>query len=357
LRRLTGDSVVHPGWERYNAADKLFPTHIKPDETILKPSTSNQTTAICILGMHRSGTSSITRAINLLGADLGEENKISGSGPDNPLGFWEHLDIVNFHVRLLNHFNRTWDTVAPLPDDWHQSESVKPFKVELTRLVKNQFGGHAHWVWKDPRTCLFMPLWREVLDELGIKLVCVFMMRNPLDVAKSLNQRERIAPDRALGLWYNYDLMALQDTTALPMVIVNYDAFIANWEPELRRCAPVIGLDWPVKEQALKLAMNEFIRPDLRHNCSAATDLERAPAPVRELCQMLIAASTSTHGRDEKFDETIHRLAAEFRAAPFLAAADQARSGRVQRTWQRWQKSLQKRLASSPALKTKSSGR
>ncbi len=305
----------------------MLPAVVKSDEIILKSSKSNQPTAICILGMHRSGTSSITRAINLLGADLGEETKISGTGPDNPLGFWEHQDIVDFHIRLLDHFKRTWDTVAPLPDHWHQSESVKPFKAELARLVKDQFAGHVHWVWKDPRTCLFMPLWREVLGDLGIKLVCVFMMRNPLDVAKSLNQRESIAPDRALGIWFNYDVMALQDTTGLPMVVVNYDTFIASWEPELHRCAPIIGLDWPANEQALKLAMNEFIRPDLRHNRSTATDLQGAPAPVRELYQMLIAASTWIHGRDEKFDESVHRLAAEFRASSFLAAGDHALAG------------------------------
>jgi hypothetical protein len=334
--------------------------------SIILKSSKSKSTAICILGMHRSGTSSITRAINLLGADLGDETKMGGPGPDNPLGFWEHLDILDFHVRLLRHFNRTWDTVTPLPDQWLRSEALKPFKAELTRLIKAEFAGRHHWVWKDPRTCLFMPLWREVLEALDIKLVCVFMMRNPLDVAKSLNQRESIAPDRALGIWFNYDVAALKDTAGVPMVFVNYETFIASWENELRRCAPVTGIEWPVNDQSLKLAMNEFIRPDLRHNRSTATDLQAAPLPVRELYQILNAASTRAGGRDKHFDETVNRLAAEFKATPFLAEGDKPQPGTIRRTIQRWQKSIHKRINPRPAatrqgqhgppLKSKSSG-
>ena len=243
-----------------------------------------------------------------------------------------------------------------MPDQWHRSVAIKPFKTELVNLVKKQFADREHWVWKDPRTCLFMPLWREVLEELGIRLACVFMMRNPLDVAKSLNQRESIAPDRALGIWFNYDVMALRDTAGVPMVFVNYDTFVASWENELRRCAPVIGIEWPANEQSLKLAMNEFIRPDLRHNRSAATDLQGAPSPVRELYQLLDVASTSAVGRDKYFDETVNRLAAEFRASPFLADVDRPRPGRVERTWQRWKKSVSKRLGSKPAAKQRPNG-
>jgi hypothetical protein len=53
--------------------------------------------AICILGMHRSGTSVTARAINLLGAYLGEEKDLMPHNPYNPEGFWERQDIYDLH--------------------------------------------------------------------------------------------------------------------------------------------------------------------------------------------------------------------------------------------------------------------
>ncbi len=57
--------------------------------------------AICILGMHRSGTSTVARTINLLGAYLGEDEKMMPPSPNNPEGYWEHMELFNLHVRLL----------------------------------------------------------------------------------------------------------------------------------------------------------------------------------------------------------------------------------------------------------------
>ena len=41
---------------------------------------------LLVLGMHRSGTSMFTRALNLLGMELGQP--LMAPQPDNPKGFW-----------------------------------------------------------------------------------------------------------------------------------------------------------------------------------------------------------------------------------------------------------------------------
>jgi len=53
---------------------------------------SNQQ-AIIILGMHRSGTSALTRVLNLLGMELGQP--LLPPHPTNETGFWEHATVVN----------------------------------------------------------------------------------------------------------------------------------------------------------------------------------------------------------------------------------------------------------------------
>ncbi len=50
-------------------------------------------------GMHRSGTSALTRVLSLLGAALPQH--ILGAGPGNETGHWEPLRLVGYHDRML----------------------------------------------------------------------------------------------------------------------------------------------------------------------------------------------------------------------------------------------------------------
>ena len=172
--------------------------------------------AICILGMHRSGTSVVARAFNLLGAYLGEEKEMLPPVPDNQQGVWERKDIVDFHDRVLAYFSSTWHTFPSLPDCWEKSEEIKPFRKELHTLIKHKFMNYPLWVWKDPRTSVLLPLWKEVLRELGVKLLCVYVVRNPLDVARSLAKRESFPWDKSLGLWFSYNVTALRACLEAP---------------------------------------------------------------------------------------------------------------------------------------------
>lgn len=52
-----------------------------------------------VLGMHRSGTSAVTRVCALLGAQLPET--LMGATESNPRGHWESDSIVNFNNQIL----------------------------------------------------------------------------------------------------------------------------------------------------------------------------------------------------------------------------------------------------------------
>ena len=60
---------------------------------------SRVVTAIVVLGMHRSGTSALTRTLSLLGAAL--PGNLLPSKPSNETGFWESTDILEFNDRVL----------------------------------------------------------------------------------------------------------------------------------------------------------------------------------------------------------------------------------------------------------------
>jgi hypothetical protein len=56
---------------------------------------------VCVLGMHRSGTSAVTRALNLRGMDLGLPEYLVGLREDNPEGFWENLGFSEVSDEIL----------------------------------------------------------------------------------------------------------------------------------------------------------------------------------------------------------------------------------------------------------------
>src|SRR6185312_12242151 len=78
--------------------------------------------AILVLGMHRSGTSAVTRVLNLLGADLG--SRLVAPAADNPAGFWEHADAVKINDDLLQALGRTWYDMRDMPANWLESDAA-----------------------------------------------------------------------------------------------------------------------------------------------------------------------------------------------------------------------------------------
>ena len=272
--------------------------------------------AISILGMHRSGTSAIARAVNLLGAYLGEEKDLMQPSPDNPEGYWERLDIVSLHERILKKMKRAWDTAVPLPDKWYVDGTIEPFRDEIEGLVRGHFSARPLWAWKDPRTSLLLPLWRDVLDNLGLNLSTIVVIRNPLDVARSLKKRDCIPFDKGFGIWFTYSLTLLEAISGIPTVFVSYDRFLADWETELRRCAKSLNIAWLEKDELLREKMNSFIRPDLRHSVSTVDDLKSAgaPSPVVELHELTLGLLEGSYVVDPSNSETITRLSKEFRS-------------------------------------------
>lgn len=274
----------------------------------------NKKKAICVMGMHRSGTSVITRAINFLGVYLGEQTDMIASFPDNPEGFWERNDINLIHERILDTFKQRWDTVEPLPQQWHISAKMRPIWWELTELVKRKFSKHKLWGFKDPRTALLLDVWRDVLKELRTDLACLYVIRNPIDVAKSLETRDGIPHDKSFGIWFNYNITALNDSSSVQRVFISYDRFLNDWEVELKRCAHGLGITWPKEDKELRENIKEYIRPGLRHSKSKTDDMKKLdiPDPVIALYKLLEGVTNRSTKPDASFVAKVKSLSHEY---------------------------------------------
>src|SRR6185312_7034486 len=56
---------------------------------------------LCIAGMHRSGTSMVTRLLNLCGLEIGRQSDLLRPRSSNPEGFWENRRFIRINDAVL----------------------------------------------------------------------------------------------------------------------------------------------------------------------------------------------------------------------------------------------------------------
>ena len=124
---------------------------------------------LIVLGMHRAGTSSVTRLLNLAGAYFGPEGIATETNEENPKGFWERRDVRAVCDGLLLGGDFDWWRVADF-DIERIPESVREEQIEAFRRIVGQLDANRPWVIKEPRLCLLLPLLRPVLEEASRRM-------------------------------------------------------------------------------------------------------------------------------------------------------------------------------------------
>jgi hypothetical protein len=193
-------------------------------------------TVVCVLGMHRSGTSLVARLLNLLGVDLGPEESLMKPTEDNAGGYWEHQRIIDLNDDVLARLGGTWYEPPPISPEVFAGPDFADLRRAARRLVANDFGSSRLWGWKDPRSCLVLPFWQLVLPSARY-VVC---LRNPADVARSMARAiDRV--DSGLELWLRYTSDTLTHTRGHPRLLLFYEDVMRDWRGELARIASFVG--------------------------------------------------------------------------------------------------------------------
>ena len=184
-----------------------------------------------VIGMHRSGTSAVTRTINLLGLPVGRAGDLY-SAPDNPSGHWESNSLCIANELVLSKFNGSFTFPPVLRSGWEHSPRADAMVLQLTAMFRDVYPTST-WLWKDPRTTLTLPLWRRILDDFCV----VIVVRNPVSVVDSLHRRDELPLAYCHALWQTYNRVAIDSATGLPAVVVDFDAMMRNPEQACRSLA------------------------------------------------------------------------------------------------------------------------
>jgi len=245
----------------------------------------------------------VTRLLHACGLYLGRKEELMPAQADNPDGFWEHLGFVALNDQLLNELGGAWD-LPPNANESFRQPGLDPLRSKA-RLLIEAFDSMRVWGWKDPRNSLTLPFWQDLLA--GLKILIV--VRNPLEVAYSMRQRNGTSYSFALRLWEIYNRRLLEAAKKQEQLFTHYDLFFQNAETELRRIANFIGLPEAKIQSAAKLVATQR-----RHTHFTIEQLidARVAEEVIELYRALIAetsvgrrntAPTSKRAQAAKADE------------------------------------------------------
>ncbi|MDZ4728856.1 MAG: hypothetical protein SH820_02815 [Xanthomonadales bacterium] len=245
---------------------------------------------IVVLGMHRSGTSAITRALTLLGVELGED--LYPAGFDNPTGFWEDQSVLEINDQLLACQGSGYVRLALAWEQFENEEEVSRLKSKATQLVsKKMIECKGIWGFKDPRTCRLLSFWAEIFQSLECKVSYVIALRNPVSVVVSLGERNNIPAERAYLLWLQHMLPAVLQTNDSDRVIVDYERLLNAPYEQLVRMSSSLNLPLPSRDSpSVREFENVFLQPHLCHSQFSLPELlrdNRAPVCVGSLYQLL----------------------------------------------------------------------
>jgi hypothetical protein len=125
--------------------------------------------------------------------------------------------------------------------------------------------------------CRFVPFWLGALTESGITPSAILIVRDPVDVSRSLATRDRLAPEFSLLMWLRHMLDAEHATRTIPRSVVSYRQLLTDWRSVADRIADDLCLTWPSTPDDAAIA--QFLKPDLCHHAAGPGDL-RAPPPL-----------------------------------------------------------------------------
>ena len=238
---------------------------------------STEDSLLFIVGMHRSGTSALCAALNNYGINFGTGLLVAMAGV-NDEGFWEDGEVVALNDSLLSQASHSWYSLGEAPGniDWRDA-SYDEARTVAQQVIERGFGDSPQAV-KDPRFCLTLPFWLDVCAGMQREARVVCISRSPMEVARSLEKRDRFPLSFGLRLAEHYQ-RALETHIPESAVRLTFQELLTDPSAALAKLPPGwLGVaDEPPEITA--------VRADLRHH-SINADGDILSRPVLSLADV-----------------------------------------------------------------------
>jgi hypothetical protein len=230
--------------------------------------------ALLVMGVGRSGTSALTRVLNLLGAALPAKTLAANSG--NERGYWEPSSILALSEEILSVHGSDWHDPRSFPKEWFASSEAAVFIDRAKTIIEDDYDGASLIVIKEPRICRLAPIYLAALDRAGYASRVVIPLRHPSEVAGSLKQRDGTDELTSELIWIRHMLEMEAATRHCPRVWMTYDQLLEDWWSVQATIALALNVTWLNPAKAVAPEINAFLAPTLRH-----FDAKREPVPQK----------------------------------------------------------------------------
>ena len=233
---------------------------------------------VLILAFHRSLSSSLSNWLHHSGLNMG--HYLMPPAVSNPDGHYEDMPLVAMHDWLLRLNGADWRFHDETGfDSCIRLDLLKRYVDQREATTDGSWGG------KDPRTCLFLPGWREVFGERGQYLI---LLRHWSGSVQSLCRRhsESMAmgegnaelhssfwqsPEQAARMWlaYHQRILPLLQEAPKQCLVVTQQALLSGL-PVIEKINMQFGL-------SLDESTPSPIRPSLSHDRIEESIREQLP--------------------------------------------------------------------------------
>ncbi len=233
---------------------------------------------VMVLGMHRSGTSLCANVLAGLGVDMAEA---AAPSPHNARGHWERHRINDLHDEIFAMHRGRWNEAAhhlALPDQWWTTPAAQAIGERVAAYLAPIMDQADIAGFKDPRTARLLPLWDAILGRLHAEPRFVFCLRNPVQVARSIEARDGSERAQAEYRWLIYNAHALSGIGTRPVCIVRYEDWFAAPAATARRLAHWVRPGFAIDDAQVTDLVSGIVDAGLRHDSSDAASCGNAAA-------------------------------------------------------------------------------
>ncbi len=302
----------------------MAPNDDKPAMTVRRTtqaSTDPQKTALVVLGMHRSGTSAMSRVLALSGAAL--PKRLMPAASANDLGHWEAQEIADLDDRILADLDSSWDDTFGPHRHGKARPSTSKYLEAATRIIRENWENQPVIVVKEPRMNLLLELWSQALTHEGYRPVYVIMTRHPVEVADSLKKRDGFTRNQSLILWAKYMLAAELGTRDFPRLFVRYDDLLTNPEDVLDRVESSLNVVLPRRSWLAATEIESFLTTDARHHNVAGKSVRKALPAIQNYYEYIESAAKGAPANEDASAALREWLASlEQAVGPILASIE-----------------------------------
>lgn len=289
---------------------------------------SARTKIVMVVGMHRSGTSALTRGLKALDVELGERLWPPNEAV-NAKGFWEDMDINGLNVEMMKYLNSDWHYLSPIKQPQIEQLIEQGFLERAMALLRAKVGESIRFGFKDPRVSKLLPFWQKVVECCGYDVKYLLAIRHPLSVVESIRRRDGFDAEKCYLLWLVYVLEMLEATKGHTKILVDFDRLMENPERELKRVANNFSLS--LDPAGMAEYASDFLDKSLRHTQFISQDIpgDSACLPlIREVYATLISAASDELPLDSiDFQEKFSCWKSKFKILePALLLADKLTS-------------------------------